>query len=299
MKKAVNIHFIGVGKMGLPMAVHLLAAGHAVSVSDADPARLQIAAAQGLAVAVDSARAVAEAELTFSSLPNDEALRAVAVHITGAARRGGIFVDTSTVSVQASSDVAGLCAAAGLHYLRCTVSGNNKMAEAAQLTVMASGPRATYDALLPVLRLLGPNLFFLGEGEQARLMKLVVNLMIAQTSAMLAEGLTLGRKGGLDWQDMWQVLGASAVGSPIVKAKAVQLSQRDFTPTFTVEQMTKDLKLIVDAGEASHVPLLQTAMTLQLMQAATAQGDALDDYAAIIKAVERSAGLDADMAASR
>ena len=127
----------------------------------------------------------------------------------------------------------------GIAYLRCTVSGNNKMAEAAQLTVMASGPRDAYERLQPVLQCLGPHRFYLGDGEQARLMKLVVNLMIAQTSAMLAEALTLGRKGGLDWADMWQVLGASAVASPIVKAKSVQLSQRDFTPTFTVEQMQK------------------------------------------------------------
>jgi 3-hydroxyisobutyrate dehydrogenase-like beta-hydroxyacid dehydrogenase len=171
------------------------------------------------------------------------------------------------------------------------VSGNNKMAEAAQLTVMASGPRAAYDQVLPLLKTLGPNQFYLGEAEQARLMKLVVNLMIAQTSAMLAEALTLGRKGGLDWHDMWQVLGASAVASPIVRAKSAQLAQRDFTPTFTVVQMIKDLDLILGAGQASHVPLPQTAMTLQLMHAAIAQGDALDDYAVIIKAVERSAGL--------
>jgi 3-hydroxyisobutyrate dehydrogenase-like beta-hydroxyacid dehydrogenase len=295
----MNIHFIGVGKMGLPMAVHFLGAGHAVSASDADPVRLQMAAGQGLTVDEDSAKAIAAADVIFSSLPDDEALRSVAVQVAEGARKGSTFVDASTVSVQASSDVARQCASAGVSYLRCAVSGNNKMAEAAQLTVMASGPRGAYDALVPVLRLLGPNLFYLGEGEQARLMKLVVNLMIAQTSAMLAEGLALGRKGGLDWNDMWQVLGASAVGSPILKAKAVQLSARDFTPTFTFKQMTKDLRLILDAGEASHVPLAQTAMTLQLMQAAAAQGDALDDYAAIIKAVERSAGLNTDMEVRR
>lgn len=126
-------------------------------------------------------------------------------------------------------------------------------------------------------------------------MKLVVNLMIAQTSAMLAEALTLGRKGGLNWQDMWQVLAASAVASPIVKAKAQQLSQRDFTPTFTVVQMIKDLSLILDAGQAAQVPLLQTALTRQLMVAALAQGDGQDDYAALIKTVERSAGLATDL----
>jgi 3-hydroxyisobutyrate dehydrogenase len=181
---------------------------------------------------------------------------------------------------------------AGVLYLRCTVSGNNRMAEAAQLTVMASGPRAAYDAALPLLKLLGPAQFWLGEGEQARLMKLVVNLMIAQTSAMLAEALALGRKGGLRWDDLWAVIGASAVASPIVKAKAQQLVQRDFTPTFTVAQMVKDLGLIVDAAADVHVPVPQTAATLQLMHAAIAQGDGGDDYAAIIKAVERAAGLE-------
>ena len=165
------------------------------------------------------------------------------------------------------------------------------MAEAAQLTVMASGPRSAYEQVSPLLQTFGPNLFYLGQAEQSRLMKLVVNLMIAQTSAMLSEALTLGRKGGLDWRAMWQVLGASAVASPILKAKSVQLAERDFTPTFTAEQMIKDLSLILAAGADAHVPLSQTALTYQLMQSAVAQGDGLDDYAAIIKVVERSAGL--------
>ena len=288
---STRIHVMGVGKMGLPMALHFLAAGHVVSVSDPSKARQDLARTQGLAVADDVAAAIAAAGMIFSSLPNDAALLAVAQQVTASARSGSTFVDSSTVSQQASAGAAAQCTAAGLHYLRTTVSGNNKMAEAAQLTVMASGPRVAYDALLPVLKLLGPNQFYLGEAEQARLMKLVVNLMIAQTSAMLAEGLTLGRQGGLNWRDMWQVLGASAVASPILKAKAVQLSERDFTPTFTVGQMIKDLDLILDAGAAVHAPLAQTALTHQLMHAAMAQGDGHEDYAAIIKTVERSAGL--------
>jgi 3-hydroxyisobutyrate dehydrogenase-like beta-hydroxyacid dehydrogenase len=287
----MRVHFIGMGKMGLPMATHLAAAGHELTVSDPAPERLQLARQQGLTVVDDVASAIAAAPVILSSLPNDAALRSVAAQVATAAHKGALYADTSTVSLPVSAEVAALCGAAGVHYLRATVSGNNKMAEAAQLTVMASGPRAAYDQLLPLLGLWGPSLFYLGEAEQARLMKLVVNLMIAQTSAMLSEGLALGRKGGLDWRDMWQVLCASAVASPIIKAKAVQLQERDFTPTFTVLQMLKDLDLILGAGVANHVPLAQTAMTYQLMQAAVAQGDAGDDYAAIIKAVERSAGL--------
>ncbi|MEA3393685.1 MAG: NAD(P)-dependent oxidoreductase [Pseudomonadota bacterium] len=287
----MKVHVIGVGKMGLPMARHLAAAGHSVTVSDPSLERCQLARAQGLEVSTSPAAALAAAEVVLSSLPNDAALLAVVAQVAAHAHVGAIYVDTSTVSLQASAEAAQALAAKGVLYLRCTVSGNNKMAEAAQLTVMASGPRAAYTTVLPLLRTLGPNQFYLGEAEQARLMKLVVNLMIAQTSAMLAEALTLGRKGGLAWRDMWQVLTASAVASPIVKAKAVQLSERDFRPTFTVEQMIKDLDLILNAGEAHDVPLMQTAMTHQLMCAAVVQGNALDDYAAIIKVVERGAGI--------
>lgn len=287
----MKIHFTGIGKMGLPMAGQLAAAGHALTVSDPCDERCELAQEQGLAVASDASAAMAAADAIFSSLPHDAALRAVATQVAAAARPGTVYVDTSTVSLQASAEVAQLLEGKGLAYLRTAVSGNNKMAEAAQLTVLASGPQAAYDQVLPLLKTLGPNHFYLGEAEQARLMKLVVNLMIAQTSAMLAEALTLGRKGGLDWQAMWQVLSASAVASPIVKAKSEQLSRRDFTPTFTVEQMIKDLDLILAAGAASNVPLMQTAMTQKLMHAAVVQGNGLDDYAAIIKVLERGAGL--------
>ena len=286
----MNIHFVGVGKMGLPMAGHLRAASHEVTVRDLDGCRLALARGQGLVV--DQAdTAIAAADVVFSSLPHDEALLGVARLLAAHAKRGLLYVDTSTVSPRASGEAAQSLGSAGVHYLRCTVSGNNNMAQAAQLTMMASGPRAVYDQVLPLLKAFGQNVFYLGDAEQARLMKLVVNLMIAQTSAMLSEALTLGRKGGLDWKDMWQVLGASAVASPILKAKAVQLSQRDFTPTFTVEQMLKDLGLILDAAAASNVPLPQTAMTQQLMRSAIAQGDGQQDYAAIIKCAERGAGL--------
>lgn len=287
----MKIHFTGIGKMGLPMAGHLAAAGHALTVSDPCDERCELAQEQGLAVASDASAAMAAADAIFSSLPHDAALRAVAAQVAVAARPGTVYIDTSTVSLQASADVAQALEGTGLAYLRTAVSGNNKMAEAAQLTVLASGPRAAHDQVLPLLKALGPNHFYLGEAEQARLMKLVVNLMIAQTSAMLAEALTLGRKGGLDWQAMWEVLSSSAVASPIVKAKSEQLSRRDFTPTFTVEQMIKDLDLILAAGAASNVPLMQTAMTQKLMHAAVVQGNGLDDYAAIIKVLERGAGL--------
>ncbi len=284
---------MGAGKMGLPMALHLQHAGHTVTVCDPDPQRQKLAQDSGLRAQANAAQALSLAQVVVSSLPHDAALLQVSALVAQAAPRGALFVDTSTVSVSASAQAALPLHAADVAYLRATVSGNNKMAEAAQLTVMASGPRNAYDQALPLLQTWGATQFYLGAAEEARLMKLVVNLLIAQTSAMLAEALTLGQKGGLQWADMWQVIGASAVASPIVRAKAAQLSQHDYRPTFTVQQMMKDVGLILQAGADVQTPLPQTALTAQNLLAACAQGDAALDYAAVIRVAQRQADLGA------
>ncbi|MEJ8859246.1 NAD(P)-dependent oxidoreductase [Variovorax robiniae] len=287
----MNIAMIGVGKMGLPMARHLAAAGHILSVYDRNEPAQAGAINAGLTLKDSLQIAVAEAEVVVSSLPNDAALLAVADEVARYAGAGTVYVDTSTVSLQASAKAAAACAINKVAHVRATVSGNNKMAEVAQLTVMASGPADAYARVKPLLQTFGPTQFYVGGGDEARLMKLIVNLMIAATTGMLSEALILGEKGGLDWRQMWDVIGASAVGSPIVKAKAAQLRERDYTPTFTVEQMQKDVGLILEAGAQFHVPLTLTASVGQMLHAAAAQGDAELDYAAVIRAAARGAGI--------
>ena len=292
-----HLVFLGMGKMGLPMAMHLQnkVGLTQLSVFDVDGSRLRLAEQEGLKPVVDLSQALSEAQMIFSSLPNDAALLMVAQEVLAHASTGAVLIDTSTVSVSASAEVNQMLQAKGLQYLRVTVSGNNHMAQAAQLTVMASGPKACFDECLECLSAWGSKIFYLGEAEQSRLMKLVVNLMIVQTSAMLAEGLTLGRAGGLDWSQMWQVIAESAVGSPIIKAKSAQLGlpldQRDFEPTFTVVQMQKDLSLMLEAADQLNVPLVQTATTFEWMKSAVANGDAGLDYAAVIKVIERMSGF--------
>jgi len=263
-------------------------------VFDLDESRRLEASSAGLDVIDSESELTKELEIAdcvCSSLPHDAALLRVGEWVAEHARAGALFLDTSTVSMQASAQVAAQLDKRGVEYLRVTVSGNNHMAQAANLTIMCSGPSARFESAKPIFECWGSKHFYLGSGEQSRLMKLVVNLLIVQTSAMLAEGLTLGQKGGLDWAQMWQVISESAVGSPIIKAKSQQLGkpmeERDFTPTFTVPQMLKDLSLMLDAGRALHVPLMQTAITEQWMHAAIAHGDAQEDYATVIKVIER------------
>jgi 3-hydroxyisobutyrate dehydrogenase len=290
-----TVGWIGVGKMGLPMAGHLLAAGHGVVAHDVADAGVAALVERGATRAASAAEVARGASIVFSSLPHDAALRAVALGPDGVlahAPRGALFADTSTVSPSVSGEVATAAEARGVRYLRVTVSGNNHMAAKAALTVMASGPADAFEEALPLLQRFGPNVFHVGDAEQARVLKLVINLMIAGTAGMLGEALALGRRGGLAWGQMLDIIGASAVGSPIVKAKSVELKRRDFTPTFTCVQMQKDLDLILGAGQELGVPMPVTAVVAQLVQACIGTGDAEDDYIATVKLIERLSGLD-------
>ncbi|BDW12257.1 3-hydroxyisobutyrate dehydrogenase [Polynucleobacter sp. SHI8] len=279
--------------MGLPMATHLKNAGHELKVIDINPQQISLAKQNGLIVGNEDDYTWANWIIT--SMPNDQAFLEVAKQISLKASKNTIYVDTSTISISASSQAAVWLNESQIDYLRVAVSGNNHMAIAAQLTVLSSGKKEIYDQAHCLLTCWGPKVIYLGQQEQARLMKLVVNLMIAQTSAMLAEGLTLGRLGNLDWQDMWEVITNSAVGSPIMKAKMAQLGKplgdRDFSPTFTVEQMIKDLSLINQAAQEFGSPIEQTQTTLDWMKQATQDGEGQLDYAAIIRVLERKAKL--------
>jgi 3-hydroxyisobutyrate dehydrogenase len=284
---ATPLLFVGVGKMGLPMARHLHAAGHAVTAWDPSPERLALAAEAGLAVAGSlpgaCAGALAQATVVFSSLPDDAALLQVAAALASSSPHGALWVDTSTVSPEASADAAARCAARGVQCLRATVSGNNTMAERAALTVFASGPKAAYDRVEPLLACWGPQRFYLGEGEQARIAKLAVNLLIAGTSTMLAEALALGQRGGLQWAQLWQVIEASAAASPILRAKAPQLREHDYTPTFTVQQMQKDVALIRAAARSLGVATPVADVASAALDTAAAAGDGGSDYAVVIR----------------
>ena len=282
--------FVGVGKMGLPMIQHLRSAGYRVIACDAAPAGLEAARMAGCEIATDVAACAAEVDLLLSSLPNDAAFAAVARALAASGRSGLCYVDTSTISPGVSAELAASLAESGIDYLRASVSGNPVVARAANLTVMASGPRALYDFVKPLLDTFGKTHFYLGRGEEARVIKLVINLMIAGTAGLLAEALVLGQKGGLEWAQMLDIMGKSAAGSPMVNYKVEPLKAHDYAPTFSGLQMIKDLDLIMGEAARVGVPLNLTALMRQMYQALAAQGDGELDYIATVRYMQRLAG---------
>lgn len=293
-KQANSIGWIGVGKMGLPMAALIVKAGHDVTAFDPNRSRLAAAGEQGIRAAASATEAVAGKTVVFTSLPDDAALRATVLGPQGllqtmAAR--SVLIETSTVSAEISSEVAAAALTRDIAYLRAPVSGNASIAHTGALTCFVSGPKTAFETVKPLFETFTRAQTYLGEAEEARFAKLAVNLMIAVSAGMMAESLALARKGGIAWQDILKVLDDSAVASPMVKYKTAPMRTRDFDSTFSCRQMAKDLDLILSAGHTVGVPLQLAAQVRETYGSLVAQGDGEADFIATVRHVERLSGL--------
>jgi 3-hydroxyisobutyrate dehydrogenase-like beta-hydroxyacid dehydrogenase len=289
-----SIAWIGIGKMGLPIAGRIAAAGYRVTVFDPSAERLAMARQSGLTPAASAAGAVAGQAVVFTSLPDDAALRRAFLAPQGLIRAmapRSVLIETSTVSAEISAELAEAARAQGVDYLRAPVSGNASIAHTGALTCFVSGPKAAFERVKPVLANFTRAQTYLGEAEQARFAKLAVNLMIAVSAGMMAESLALARKGGIAWRDMLQVLDDSAVASPMVKYKTPPLASRNFESTFSCRQMAKDLDLILGAGHAVGVPLQLAAQVREIYGSLIAQGEGESDFIATVPHLERLSGL--------
>lgn len=283
-----KVGWIGAGKMGMPMIRNLLAAGMSVAVSEPDAAAREQVAQSG-AEAVADLGLLGGASVVFSALPNDEALRLVVIGtgnskgIADILARGSVLVEMSTVSPECSAVVAEKLADKGILYVRAPVSGSTAMAEKATLTILASGDPRGWDMALPLVSLISARQFWLGTGEEARYMKLVLNTIVGATSAIMAEALALGTSGGLGRAAMMEVICESAVASPLLKYKADMVVSQDYTPAFTIGQMIKDFTLISGAGRNNGVPLMTAGLILELYRAAANAGLQNEDFFALVK----------------
>jgi 3-hydroxyisobutyrate dehydrogenase-like beta-hydroxyacid dehydrogenase len=290
----VNVAVVGLGRMGEPIARRLLGAGHELTVWNRTPERASGLVSEGARAAASPADVWDSATLVVSMVADDAALEAITLGDSGLLTRGvpagAALVDMSTVSTDASARVAEAAEAAGVDYLRAPVSGNPSVVEAGNLSILVSGDEDALRRHEPVLRDIGPNVFYLGPGEQARVMKLAVNLVLGGTAQLLAEALVLGEAHGLDRGRMLEIIGGSAIGSPFVKYKTAALVADDYTTTFPSTMLYKDLGLALAAGHDEGVPLPVTACVQQLVQGCIASGWADDDLMALLPRLRREAG---------
>ena len=225
-----TIGFIGLGKMGHPMALNVIKAGHEVIVYNRSKQKTQAHADAGGRVTESIAELSAASDIVITMISDDDALQWVALEddVIANMQRADIFIDMSTVSPAASIKVGDATRQKNIAYLRSPVNGSVVQAADGILVILCSGPRASFDFIHPLFEIMGDRIFYLGEAEQARYLKLAINTMIGISSSMMGEALAFGEAGGLDWDTMIEVIASSAVGSPVVNYKAEALKNRDF-----------------------------------------------------------------------
>ena len=289
-----TIGFIGLGKMGHPMALNLIKADHEVVVYNRSREKTQAHADAGGRVAESIAELSAASDIVITMISDDEALHGVALGDDGVIANmaeSGIFIDMSTVSPAASITVGDATRQKNIAYLRSPVNGSVVQAADGILVILSSGPRASFDFIHPLFEIMGDRIFYLGEEEQARYLKLAINTMIGISSSMMGEALAFGEAGGLDWDTMIEVIASSAVGSPVVNYKVEALKNRDFTPAFTARQMAKDFDLALDTAKNNHIPMPITSSVRQHWSAMIGTGRGDQDFFAYVEMLEDMAGL--------
>jgi 3-hydroxyisobutyrate dehydrogenase-like beta-hydroxyacid dehydrogenase len=289
----MRVAVLGLGRMGTPIAERLVRAGHELSVWNRSAAPTRALRERGVQVLDRPGDAWRHAEVSITMLADGAAVEAVTIGEHGllGEARGGTVIDMSTIAASTSANVAAECDRRGVSFLRAPVTGNPAVVVAGNLGIIVSGPRDEFDRCSRLLSDIGPNLFYVGAGEQARIVKLALNLMIGGTAQLMAEALVLTEKHGIERAEMLAVMSGSAIGSPFVKYKTDALIADDYTPTFTSNLLYKDLALALEAAHDAQLPLPLTAATQQLVEAciATGMGDA--DLTALLPRLRRDAGL--------
>jgi 3-hydroxyisobutyrate dehydrogenase-like beta-hydroxyacid dehydrogenase len=278
---------IGLGNMGTAIAERLLDAGYELRVFNRTPARAEPLAARGAVVAESAGELAADVDLVLTSLPDDAAFEAVAGEVIAQARPGTVLVDVSTVSPAASAQVAAAAEEASVAYVRAPVSGNPTVVRAGNLTFIVSGAREALERVEPVLLAIGPTIHHVGDGEQARVVKLAINLMIAGLAQLMSEALVLGEASGVSRDALLRVMGSSAVGAPFVEYKTEPLLRDDYSATFTTALMEKDIDLVLDAADRAGVDLPLAHDLKELLHAAIGAGHGDDDFMALFLHLRR------------
>jgi 3-hydroxyisobutyrate dehydrogenase-like beta-hydroxyacid dehydrogenase len=267
--------------MGSAFAERLLDAGYDLLLYNRSRERTEALAARGAAVAEEAADLAAAVDIVLTSLSDDHAFESVAATVVAAARPGTVLVDLSTVSPDASARIAALAERASVLYLRAPVSGNPSVVRAGNLAFIVSGSPAAVERAEPVLRAIGPTIHAVGEAEEARVVKLAINLVIAGLAQLMSEALVLGEASGVSRAALLESMGNSAAGAPFVKYKTEPLLRDDYSATFTTNLMEKDIDLVLEAAEAGGVRLPLAGEIKGLLRSAIEAGYGDDDFMAL------------------
>lgn len=284
-----NIGFIGLGIMGVPMAVNLQQkGGNKLFVNDkkAPPAVLldggAVACANGAEVAKQS-------DIVFIMVPDTPDVEAVLFGENGVAQglsAGKIVVDMSSISPIATKEFAKKINDLGCEYLDAPVSGGEVGAKAGSLTIMVGGKEETFNKVKPLFELMGQNITLVGGNGDGQTTKVANQIIVALNIQAVAEALLFASKAGADPAKVRQALMGGFASSRILEVHGERMIKRTFNPGFRINLHQKDLNLALQGAKSLGISLPNTATVQELMNACAANGLSAMDHSALCRAVE-------------
>jgi 3-hydroxyisobutyrate dehydrogenase len=284
-----TIAFLGLGHMGGPMAANLVAAGHTVRGFDPVPAAKEVAASKGAQIFDSAAQAAEEADVVITSLPNGAIVKAVYAEALPAARKGTLFIDTSTISVDDAREIHAQATERGHKQLDAPVSGGVKGATAGTLAFMVGGEGDAVERARSVLEPLAGKIIHCGAPGTGQAAKLCNNMVLAVQQIAVGEAFVLAEKLGLSAQSLFDVI-TGATGNcwaihtncPVPGPVPTSPANNDFQPGFATALMNKDIGLAMDAVKStgSSAPLGSHAAEIYAKFAAD---HADKDFSAVIE----------------
>jgi 3-hydroxyisobutyrate dehydrogenase-like beta-hydroxyacid dehydrogenase len=203
-----------------------------------------------------------------------------------------LVVECSSISLEGSAELRKLLAERGIDYLAAPVSGNAKVIKAGRLSFVCSGPKRSFEAALPYLKMIGPAASWVGEGELARIVKICHNVFLGVVTQSLAEITVLAQKAGVPRHALLDFMNQSVMGSTFTRYKAPAFVNLDFKVTFTPQLLRKDMDLGLDAGRRFEVPMPLASMTRDLIQQMIGRGWTEQDFATLLMQQAQSSGIE-------
>src|SRR6266478_5797649 len=290
-----KISYLGLGTMGGGMASNLFKAGYKLTVWNRSAEKCKPFARKGARVAESPADAVRDADLFIYMLSNDQAVEEVVFGANGilsGINEGQIAMDMSTVLPATSLREQQAYSKRGVDFIDAPVFGSKNESANTELWIMAAGKRHTFEKVKPVLQHLGQTVHYFGKNGNATAMKLVGNLIVALELEALSEGLVLAQKAGLDLNTAMEVVKVADFRSPLLVSNGQNILKRHFATSFALELMLKDAGLIEKFAKslASPIPALRVAE--KTLESAVALGFGQENASALIKALEKEAGVE-------
>lgn len=286
MMEKKRIGFVGLGLMGSGMVQNLLSAGFLVIGYDLDESKMDALAGKGCQRAESPEGVAPGVDVIILSLPNSHVVNDVvknSLKLFETGRKGLILIDTSTADPVMSEALATRLREKGIEMLDATISGTSKMCAERDVTFMVGGHEENFKECSPIFSALGKLTFYMGENGTGASAKLVVNLVLGLNRMVLAEGLSLAKKTGMDPYRTLEVLKGSAAYSSAMDQKGLKMVEKDFRhPEGKLAFHLKDVRLILDLGHRVNAPLILSSLHAQALGMEVAKGRGEWDNADII-----------------